>query len=209
MAGLQSIDIALFRSINLGLQHPFLDLVLPFFSDNPFFLPAAVGLGLFLIWKGGTQGRLFILFIVLITAIGDGVICKSLKQAINRPRPPAVVEDARRLVGRGRSGSMPSSHAANWFAAATVLWFFYRKWMPVALILALVISFSRVYLGAHFVSDVAAGAILGLGYALGILLLSERVWHFAGPRWFHRAWNCRPVLLQQTPTHPPSIPTPA
>ena len=61
--------------------------------------------------------------------------------------------------------SMPSAHAANWFAMTMVMFLFYRRSLWFMLPMALAVSFSRVYNGVHYPSDVLAGMILGAGYA--------------------------------------------
>ena len=67
--------------------------------------------------------------------------------------------------------SMPSSHAANWFAATMIAFLFYRRSLWFMLPMALAVSFSRVYNGVHYPSDVLAGAILGAGYAAALASL--------------------------------------
>ena len=75
-----------------------------------------------------------------------------LKRAIGRPRP-LDPEDRR---------SMPSGHATNAFAAATVLGHRYPSWRAPLYALATTVAFARVYLGRHYPSDVVAGAAIGV-----------------------------------------------
>ncbi len=91
--------------------------------------------------------------------------------------------------------SMPSSHAANWFAATMVLFVFYRKSWRFMLPLACLVSFSRVYNGVHYPSDVLAGAFLGAGYAVAGMWAFESLWRFFGQRWFPLWWQKLPSLV--------------
>ena len=71
-------------------------------------------------------------------------------------------------------GSFPSDHAALYFALVTVLWQRARWLGLLALVSALYGVLPRIYLGLHYFSDVAAGAVLGMAF----VLLFERF----GPR---------------------------
>src|SRR6516162_4969936 len=117
MHWLQTLDTGLFRFVNHTLSNPFFDAVMPFFSDNALFFPCATLAGLLLAWKGRARGAVCVLMLVLIVALGDGLVCLTIKNAVGRQRPFLVLPDVHLLVGKGNSGSMPSSHAANWFAA--------------------------------------------------------------------------------------------
>src|SRR5436190_4447659 len=173
MHWVQTLDIELFRFINLKLVNPVFDVLMPIFSGNALFAPSLVILAALLIWKGGVRGLVCVLISCLVISIGDGLIINTLKHAIARDRPFLVIEDAHRLVGKSGSGSMPSAHAANWFAATMIGVIYYRRSLWFMLPGALLVSFSRVYNGAHYPSDVLTGAILGGGYAAAMLWLLE------------------------------------
>jgi membrane-associated phospholipid phosphatase len=208
MDWLASLDIALFRFINLTLSNPFFDWLFPFLSWNSLFVPVVLLVAIGLIWKGGARGRIFLLVIVVVTALGDGVICNFLKHAIDRPRPFHVVPEAHVLVGRGGSASMPSAHAANWFAGATIAFLYYRRSLWLMLPLAGTVAFSRVYLGVHYLSDVLAGALIGVAYAVAFARALNLLWNFAGQRWFPHWWTKLPSLFMATKTGDSPAPSP-
>ena len=201
MHWLQTLDAGLFHWINPTLSSSFLDVLMTFASGNRFFVPVVLLAAAMLIWKGGARGRVCVLMLVVVIALGDSFVCNTLKQLIHRPRPFHVIADVHVPDGIGRtdSGSMPSSHAANWFAATMVLLIYYRRSLWFMLPLALIVSFSRIYNGVHYPSDVLAGAILGAGYAAGMVWTLDAIWRWAGARWFPLWWQRLPSLLNPTP----------
>ncbi|MCD6049925.1 MAG: arnT [Verrucomicrobia bacterium] len=203
MDWLLALDRDLFRFGNEALSNPLFDAVMPFFSGNPFFVPVALVLGIWMLIKGGTRGRLCIFFLILAVAIGDGIICKSLKEALGRPRPFNDIEDTIMRVGKGGSGSLPSSHAANWFAGLMVFWLFYRRSWRIVLPIACIVAFSRVYNGVHYPSDVIAGALLGAAYAFAIVHVFDLLWQTAGKKLFPLWYERLPSLLLHDAGHRP------
>ena len=73
-------------------------------------------------------------------------------------------------MGKGGKYGFVSSHAANIFAACTVLGFFYKKYKIQFLFIAYLISFSRVYVGVHYPADVLFGGFLG--YLLATIIIT-------------------------------------
>src|ERR1043166_5905476 len=100
---------------------------MPLLSDPPGIAPFLIIAFVLLLWKGGSRGCLCAALFLLSLTLGDWVICSMIKNGIARPRPFLVLSGAVVRVGRGGSFSMPSSHASNWFAAATVLYVYYRR----------------------------------------------------------------------------------
>jgi membrane-associated phospholipid phosphatase len=192
---LQSLDTALYRFINLKLGTPALDPFMRTLSGTAWFIPLVIAVGVGLLWKGGKRGRTFVAVLALTLGLGDSFIINPLKKLTDRDRPFLQQTDARLLVGRGNSNSMPSSHTSTWFAATLVAFAFYRRSWRVLLPLACLVAFSRVYLGAHYPGDVLAGAILGAGYASAALWLYETLWQRAVRRWFPLWWQRQPSLL--------------
>ena len=195
MHWLQTLDVEVFRFINLRLSNPAFDILMPFLSGNALFLPAALLAGILLAWKGRARGLLCVLVLLVALAVGDGLVCNTIKHAAGRERPFLVLPDVLCRVGQSDSGSLPSSHAANWFAATMVLLVYYRRSLWVMLPLAVMVSFSRVYNGVHYPSDVLAGAILGAGSAVATMWALSALWQWAGRKWFPLWWEALPSLV--------------
>src|SRR6266404_1326903 len=196
MHWLQTLDIGLFRFANTTLSNPAFDAVMPFFSGNALFFPMATLAGLLLAWKGRARGVVCVLMLVLIVALGDGLVCLTIKEVVGRQRPFLVLPDVHLLVGQSNTGSMPASHAANWFAATMVAFVYYRRSVWFMLPVAGLVSFSRMYNGVHFPSDVLAGAVLGAGYAVAGVWALNTMWHWAGRKWFPLWWKKMPSLVE-------------
>ena len=207
MHWLQSLDIALFHFINRSLGNPFFDWLMPIMSGNSFFIPLALLSVIGVLCFGSPRARVCALLIILVVSIGDPLVLNIIKKTIERPRPciglfPNVVE----RLGCSDTGSMPSAHAANWAAMTMVLFLFYRRSLWIMGPLALGVSFSRIYNGVHYPSDVLAGLIIGAGYAVAFAITINAIWQFLGRR-FLPEWHRRlPSLLSPNPapvTSPP------
>ena len=86
-----------------------------------------------------------------------------LKHLVNRIRPYELIEGLQILVGKPGDASFPSGHTGTSLAAS---WAIFRsspkKYGIPLVVLALLISFSRLYVGVHFPTDVLAGLVTGL-----------------------------------------------
>ena len=95
-----------------------------------------------------------------------------LKNFFRRPRPYLLMQSFHNNLIAGICPvdfSFPSAHAATAFVAAGVLTHFDKKRKWLYFTVAILISYSRIYLGCHYFSDVVSGAVLG--YIISRLLL--------------------------------------
>ncbi|MDP2208552.1 MAG: phosphatase PAP2 family protein [Bacteroidota bacterium] len=185
------VDKLLFIFINNYLANSFCDFLMPVLTDWDKTLVGRIIIFIavtLLVFKGGRKGRIVITLLIVTVAVSDQLNSSILKSLIERPRPCHVVEGTlvidqiRLLVHCGSGYSFPSSHATNYFAAATLISFFYSKTKWFFLALASSIAFSRVYIGVHFPADVFAGAFEGTLIAFIIfhswLILNKKFFRF-------------------------------
>ena len=130
----------------------------------------------------GDKGAFWILVTLVLLAIRKtrplGVICAVsmvtglvvtnliIKNWVARVRPYELIHGLECIVARADDFSFPSGHTTNSLACAWVL--FRRapkKWGVPALILALLIALSRLYVGIHYPTDILGGLVIGIGSA--------------------------------------------
>ena len=115
--------------------------------------------------------------LLTVTALTAGcvwaadLLTMGLKPLIDRPRPFDTLGEADPLLGGTLGSSLPSGHAATSFAGAVVLAYVFRRGLPLFLLLAAAIAYSRLYVGVHYPSDVLLGGVLGAAVAFAALAL--------------------------------------
>ncbi len=113
---------------------------------------------------------------LVLVFIITGALIFPLKTFIQEDRPPLVSEDIRPIGGVGSSSSFPSGHAGFAFAYAALLSGTYGRGRYFYSF-AILVAFSRLYLGQHYPSDVLFGAGLGMvsGYLTNYLYSKKEV----------------------------------
>lgn len=116
---------------------------------------------------------------VCISLLFSLIFCNlTIKPIVARTRPYDVLNTVELIIKAPHDYSFPSGHTSISFAGAVAVFAHNKKWGSVALVLAALIAFSRLYLYVHFPTDVLAGALLGsfcavLAYYTGKLLFKH------------------------------------
>ncbi|PYJ29330.1 MAG: hypothetical protein DMF24_06060 [Verrucomicrobia bacterium] len=192
------MDQSLFHLINEEWTSPALDLLMAALSNGEIWKPLFIGIALAALLFGGFRGRAFIVCLLLALAVTQPVTA-ILKTAFDRQRPkqvesvrmvqlqrtrPAFLTLFKKPVirfsdksDRNRAGpSFPSGHMVTNTIIAAFCTLFYRRRGWLYWFIAAAVGYSRVYLGAHWPSDVIATLFLGVGESLLLLSLFELIW---------------------------------
>lgn len=187
MSKIEQLDRALFFFLN-SPHTDLLDSLMWYVSTTWIWLPL-YGFFLYFAYRKGQFKQLFavLIGIVCCVAIADAVSVHGFKEVWKRPRPThhseigSLVRTVNKPDGteyRGGKYGFVSSHAANIGAITTfILLSFYRyskRWLLLMLWTALV-SYSRIYLGVHYPSDIFGGALLGIAVGSFVFYIAKKL----------------------------------
>ena len=174
----ESFDLPILDWIQSNLQCGFLDTVMPLITvlgdGGAFWIACAVLMILLKKYrKAGFSAGLALIFGLLICNI-------YLKPTVARIRPYDYQEQLgimiNLLIDKEHSFSFPSGHTIASFEAATAILLRHKKLGTAAMILAVLIAFSRMYLYVHYPTDVIVSVFLGIGLALLASFIVNKVW---------------------------------
>jgi undecaprenyl-diphosphatase len=183
LESLQSLDRTAFFFFN-GLHTSWLDPVMYFLSKTGASLPVYALLLYLIIKTFGKQSWIVLLGVALTILLSDQITSGLMKPFFERLRPthdPALDGLVHTVNGyRGGKFGFASSHAANTFGLAVLLWLLLRNhyrhigWL---FLWAALVSFTRIYLGVHYPGDILVGALVGLTCGYVVYRLVARVQH--------------------------------
>jgi undecaprenyl-diphosphatase len=142
----------------------FFDYIFAFLSLKGLAIPIWVVIVAILMVIEEKRNKKFVLVFFVTIAFTALVVSYPLKMIFHRQRP--IPNKLYSHVACPTDFSFPSGHAATAFAAATVLAVFDKKRRLFYFTVAVLISYSRIYLQCHYLLDIVGGAIIGVIIAL-------------------------------------------
>jgi undecaprenyl-diphosphatase len=169
-------DERIFRLLNGNWLNPILDHLLPFATDAGNFILPFVVAAIVIVLVGRVRGLRFLVLAVVSVVVADAIGTHIFKYSFLRARPCIALADVRLLVGCTKLPSFPSNHAVNATVLATLISLYMPRLWLAATTLAILVGYSRVYVGVHYPLDVLAGSVLGIVVALAFSGVMSFVW---------------------------------
>ena len=163
---IQSTDLRVLHWIHKNMRNRACNILMPLITmTGNFGIIWFLTVGALFIFKPYRTVAYATFWSLFFSAFFGNLIIKNLAK---RRRPFDVAEGINTIIAHPRDYSFPSGHTGSSFAAATVIFLFLPYIGLIAFAVAILISFSRLYLCVHFLSDVLTSVFLGI--LIGVLV---------------------------------------
>ena len=211
------MDKTLLLLINREWTNPFLDWLMATFTNFDAWLPILVIALFLLLWRGNFRVRSFVVVTLIAIGFTDGIFTQFAKKLVNRPRPAQSLAEVREVSlqkkkpailgiflpvkvslsqppgGPVDGRSFPSGHAMNNTVIATLAILFFGRIGALYILPAALVSYSRIYCGSHWPSDVFVSIFLAIGFSLVVASVLNLLYERGVARWF-------PVFARENPS---------
>lgn len=170
---LLGFDNLILHFFSVVIKNKAFDMVMPFFSSINNNGEVWIALAIVLLVNKNTEVRRLGVAMLIALVLGFLLGEVALKNIIGRVRPISATYNYSFIIAPPKSFSFPSGHTTSSFAAFGVCFLSRAKYRYLALLLALIIAFSRIYLHVHYPSDILGGIILGLVSAKIAILIKD------------------------------------
>ena len=156
-----------------NLHTPLLDRIMVFLTNlgDAGIIWIVIALVLTCMKKTRKCGILMLVSMALGLIIGNVI----LKNLIQRARPCWIDTNILLLIPKPTDYSFPSGHTLASFEAAIMILLHNKKWGIPAIIFAILIAFSRMYLFVHFPTDILGGIIIAAGISIAVYYGDEKI----------------------------------
>ncbi len=157
---LSEINIELFRMFNdLGKEIIFLNPIMIFFAK---YMKYFLLFGIIMYWfTRKRENRIMIISSMFAFVVAE--VFGAIAGAIHSNNQPFVeLNNVNQLIGHAIDNSFPSDHAIEFFSICITFLLFKKNLRYVWLAIAILVSFSRIWVGVHYPADILVGAILGI-----------------------------------------------
>lgn len=162
--GISAYNIELFRMINdLGKQYTALNPVMIFIAEYTIFFLA---LAVVTLWLSRSNNNRLIVISGVVTLVLSEIVGKIAGKLHTNNQPFAEIANVNQLIEKAVNNSFPSDHTIIFFSFCITFLLFNRGWGFLATIIALIVGFSRIWVGVHYPADVFAGALISIIIAI-------------------------------------------
>jgi undecaprenyl-diphosphatase len=155
------VDAFLTRSISeLAGRSSVMDWLFLYVSDPDVLWVPIILLGMYWLWQAPREGLIGGSILAVSISLLD-FLGAQLKHLVARPRPCMSILDLHQLQACGKTFGFPSNHAINTATAAAFLQILYPRSGWISWPIVGLVGFARVYIGAHYVTDVLGGWLIG------------------------------------------------